>query len=187
MTSRPDLAVHYLQNIQKEFTRYKSLGDKTFDQLEGADFHFRLGEEDNSIAVIVKHMAGNMRSRFTNFLTEDGEKSWRNRESEFDPTLQTKTEVLDAWNSGWACVFDVLEKLEPEQLLAEVKIRNEAHSVMEALNRQLAHYAYHTGQIVFLAKGIQGKDWKSLSIPKGGSAAFNARMFGLEGNEEKTN
>ena len=178
MPSRPDLAVHYLDNIKKEFTRYKTLGDKTFAQLEEADFHFRKSDEDNSIAIIVKHMAGNMRSRFTNFLTEDGEKSWRHRESEFEPTLHTKSEVLDAWESGWACVLLVLDTLEPEQLASEVKIRNEAHSVLEALNRQLAHYAYHTGQVVYLGKASRGKLWQSLSIPKGGSAAFNARMFG---------
>lgn len=172
------LEAHYLNNIKKEFTRYKSLGDKTFAQLEEADLQFRFTEEDNSIAVIVKHMAGNMRSRFTNFLTEDGEKPWRHRETEFESTLKTKEEILDAWDSGWACVFQVIDTLEPNQLKSEVKIRNEVHSVLEALNRQLAHYAYHTGQIVFLAKGIKGKDWKSLSIPKGGSAAFNARMFG---------
>ena len=179
-------AQNYLSNIKKEFSRYRILGDKTFAQLAEADFHFRYTEEDNSIAVIVKHMAGNMRSRFTNFLTEDGEKSWRNRETEFEPTLGTKTAVLEAWNSGWACVFNVLEALKPEQLKSEVKIRNEAHTVLEALNRQLAHYAYHVGQIVMLGKAVKGKDWQSLSIPKGGSDAFNAQMFGTDRPAKKS-
>jgi hypothetical protein len=122
-------------------------------------------------------MAGNMRSRFTNFLTEDGEKSWRKREREFEPGLQTKAEVLQAWESGWKCVFDALDGLNPGQLLQEVKIRNEAHTVLEAINRQLAHYAYHTGQIVYLAKSLRGKEWKSPSIPKGESDRFNEKMF----------
>ena len=186
MQPLPELAAHYLGNIKKEFSRYKTLGDKTFAQLEEADFHFRYTDEDNSIAVIVKHMAGNMRSRFTNFLTEDGEKPWRHRETEFQPTLRTKAEILESWATGWACVLDALDMLEPEQLMTEVKIRNESHSVIGALNRQLAHYAYHTGQIVFLGKAIKGKQWKSLSIPKGGSDAFNARMFGGRQDNKKT-
>ncbi len=169
---------HYLKNVKKEFTRYKTLGDKTFAQLEEGDFHFRFTEEDNSIAVIVKHMAGNMRSRWTNFLTEDGEKSWRKRETEFEATLRSKTDILEAWKSGWECLFDALDGLTPENLSDTIEIRKEPHTVLEAINRQLAHYAYHTGQIVFLAKSIRGNDWQSLSIPKGGSDVFNKRMFG---------
>ncbi len=172
------MKVHYLNHIKKEFTRYRTLGDKTFAQLSEDDFHYRFSEEDNSIAVIDKHMAGNMRIRFTNFLIEDGEKPWRHRDTEFEPTLGTKAAVLEAWESGWNCVFEALDSLEPDQVMAEVKIRNEVHSVLQALNRQLAHYAYHTGQIVLLAKSIKGENWQSLSIPKGGSDAFNAQMFG---------
>lgn len=172
-----DFPAHYLEIIKKEFLRYKTLGDKSFEQLDEEDLHFKRGEEDNSIAVIVRHMAGNMRSRFTNFLTEDGEKPWRQRETEFEPGPRTKAEVLQAWASGWKCVFDALDGLNPGQLLQEVKIRNEAHTVVEAINRQLAHYAYHTGQIVYLAKSLRGKEWKSPTIPKGASDRFNEKMF----------
>lgn len=172
-----DFPAHYLENIKKEFLRYKMLAEKSFEQLKDEDLHFKRDEADNSIAVIVRHMSGNMRSRFTNFLTEDGEKSWRMRETEFKPGLRTRAEILEAWESGWRCVFDALDGLNPEEILQEVRIRNEAHSIVEALNRQLAHYAYHTGQIVYLAKSLRGKDWKSASIPKGESDLFNKRMF----------
>lgn len=180
------MEAHYLSNIKKEFKRYKTLGDQTFTQLQEPDFHFQYSNEDNSIAVIVKHMAGNMHSRFTNFLTEDGEKPWRQRDAEFEPSLQTKAQILEAWASGWSSVFEALDKLEPGQLMKEVKIRNEVHSVIEALNRQLAHYAYHTGQIVWLGKAIRGKAWKSLSIPKGASEAFNEKMFGTDNTSHKS-
>ena len=173
-----DFPTHYLTTIKKEFLRYKSVAEKAIGQLNEEDLHLRPNEEDNTISVIVMHMVGNMRSRFTNFLTEDGEKPWRNRETEFVSTLRTKAEVLEAWKSGWTCVFDALESLEPEQLLREVMIRNEVHSAMEAINRQLAHYAYHTGQIVYLARSIRGKEWVSPSIPKGESDLFNKKMFG---------
>ena len=172
-----DFSTHYLKNVKKELLRYKTVAEKSLEQLEEKDIHFKHEEEDNSIAVIVKHMAGNMSSRFTNFLTEDGEKSWRNRETEFEATLRTKAEVLTAWESGWKCVFDTLESLKPEDLTQQIKIRNESHSVVEAINRQLAHYAYHTGQIVYLAKSIRGKKWESASIPKGESDRFNQKMF----------
>ncbi|MCE2612573.1 DUF1572 domain-containing protein [Flavobacteriaceae bacterium D16] len=171
-----DLPTQYLSNIKKEFLRYKGVAEKSFEQLKEDDLHFVPNEGDNSIAVIVKHMVGNMRSRWTNFLTEDGEKSWRHRETEFEPSLRTKAEVLEAWNSGWALVLDVLNSLEPEQLRVQVKIRNEGHTVLEAINRQLAHYAYHTGQIVYLAKSIKGEEWESPSIPKGASDLFNKKM-----------
>ncbi|MBT8322310.1 MAG: DUF1572 domain-containing protein [Eudoraea sp.] len=172
-----DLPAQYIINIKKEFTRYKTLGEKTFAQLAEADFHFRYAEEDNSIAVIVKHMAGNMRSRWTNFLTEDGEKSWRNRETEFEASLRSKADMLEAWESGWECLFNALDGLTPENLSDTVEIRKEPHTVMEALNRQLSHYAYHTGQIVFLAKSIKGKEWQSPTIPRGQSEDYNKQMF----------
>ena len=173
-----DFQTQYLTNVKKEFLRYKTVTEKSLEQLEEKDIHFKRDKEDNSIAVIIKHMVGNMRSRFTNFLTEDGEKTWRNRETEFEPTLHTKAEVMEAWESGWKCVFDALDGLKPEDLTLQIKIRNEAHSVVEAFNRQLAHYAYHTGQIVYLAKSIRGKNWESPSIPKGESDRFNQKMFG---------
>lgn len=172
-----DFPEHYLTNVKKEFQRYKGIVEKSLEQLGEEDIHYRRNEEDNSIAIIVKHMVGNMRSRFTNFLTEDGEKSWRNRETEFEPTLRTKSEVLEAWELGWNSVFEALDSLKPDQLMQLVKIRNEDHTVMEAINRQLAHYASHSGQIVYLAKSICGKKWESLSIPRGQSDLFNQKMF----------
>jgi uncharacterized damage-inducible protein DinB len=180
-----DLPEHYLTNIKEEFLRYKGVAEKCFEQLTEEDLHFVPNEGDNSIAVIVKHMAGNMRSRWTNFLTEDGEKTWRHRETEFEPTLRAKAEVLEAWNSGWACLLEALESLAPEQVLNEVKIREEAHTVIEAINRQLAHYAYHTGQIVYLAKSIRGAQWKSPSIPKGQSDLFNKKMAEKASGDQK--
>lgn len=168
---------NYLQSILFEFRRYKTLGDKTFEQLEEKDIHWKYGESDNSIAIIVKHLAGNMLSRWTNFLTEDGEKSWRDRESEFEHPTKSKKEMLLIWEKGWQCLFDALNSVDEENFDSVVKIRNVEHTIIEAVNRQLAHYANHVGQIVLLGKIIRGKHWVSLSIPKGGSKVFNELMF----------
>lgn len=168
----------YLESAIFEFKRYKSLGDKTFEQLSDEEIHWRYSDQDNSIAIIVKHLAGNMLSRWTNFLTEDGEKSWRNREAEFEDTFTTKKAMVSSWEKGWKCLFDALSQIDAENFGTRIKIRNEEHSVPAAINRQLGHYAGHVGQIVFLGKMIKGKDWKSLSIPKGESEAFNKKMFG---------
>ncbi len=168
----------YLRSAIKEFRRYKSLGDKTFSRLSEEDIHWRLNEESNSIAVIVKHMAGNMLSRWTNFLNEDGEKTWRKRDDEFVDSFSTKHEMTEAWDKGWTCVFDALNSITPDDYNTQVYIRGEKHSITEAVNRQLGHYAYHCGQIVMTGKNILGPDWESLSIPKGGSAEFNQSMFG---------
>lgn len=167
----------YLQSVLKEFRRYKSLGDKTFGRLGDEDIHWKAHEDNNSIAVIAKHMAGNMLSRWTNFLTEDGEKEWRKRDSEFQDNFRNKEEMISYWEKGWSCLFETLGKLKPDDLEASVFIRGEKHSVTEAVNRQLGHHAYHTGQIVLLAKQILGDQWESLSIPKGRSAQFNKSMF----------
>lgn len=160
----------------KRFEYYKMLGDKSFAQLSDEQIFWQFNEESNSIAVIVKHVAGNMLSRWTNFLTEDGEKSWRNRDEEFVNTFKTKDEVLQYWEKGWKCLFDALNQIDDENLYSTIYIRNEAHSVIDAVFRQLAHYPYHIGQIVFIAKMIKNEDWKTLSIARNKSQDFNNEM-----------
>lgn len=168
----------YIKSALFEFQRYKTLGDKTFDQLGEEDVHWVKSEYDNSMAIIVKHMVGNMLSRWTNFLTEDGEKIWRNRETEFENPYATRAEMIQAWEKGWQCLFKALESINSNNFDSEIKIRNEAHTVFEAVNRQLAHYANHVGQIVYIGKMIKGNEWVSLSVPKGKSAEFNREKFG---------
>ena len=169
---------NYINSALYEFNRYKTLGDKTFEQLSEQDFYWRYSESDNSIAIIAKHLAGNMRSRWTNFLTEDGEKSWRNREMEFIAPNTTKMEIMASWEAGWQCVFDALQGIDEGNFDIPIRIRNEKHTLTAAVNRQLAHAAYHVGQIVLLGKMIKGENWVSLSIPKGGSEAYNNEKFG---------
>ncbi|MGB5238358.1 MAG: DUF1572 family protein [Flavobacteriaceae bacterium] len=169
---------HYLQNIIREFQRYKSLGDRCFEQLNEPDIHWRLSDENNSIAIIVKHMVGNMLSRWTNFLTDDGEKPWRQRDNEFEAPYSAIAEMIKAWESGWECVFNALNTIDDTNFGEKVLIRDEKHTIPEALNRQLAHYAYHTGQIVWISKNVKGTEWKSLTIPKGKSEDYNRSMFG---------
>jgi len=152
------------------------LGDKSFEQLSGDQFFWQYNEESNSIAIIVKHIAGNMLSRWTNFLTEDGEKSWRNRDEEFVNTFKTKAEVLDYWEKGWKCLFHAFNQISEENLNSTIYIRNEPHSVIDAVLRQLAHYPYHVGQIVFIAKMIKNNDWETLSIARNKSDDFNSEM-----------
>lgn len=171
---------NYLESVRRLFRYYKSLGESAFGQLSSEELHFQASPESNNIAVIVKHMSGNMRSRWTDFLTSDGEKPWRNREGEFQDSLQSPESLRQAWEEGWRLVLDVVDALKPEDLQSIIYIRNEGHTVLEAINRQMAHYSYHVGQIVFLAKQIRDKDWQSLSIPKGRSEQFNARKFSEE-------
>jgi hypothetical protein len=171
---------NYFDNIKKLFRYYKSLGDRTFAQLSEQEVFHSADEYSNSIAVITKHISGNMISRFTDFLTSDGEKPWRNREMEFQNSFETKEQVLAYWEKGWACVFNAIDPLTIEEANKIVYIRNEGHSILEALNRQLGHYSYHIGQIVFLGKTLKGKDWQSLSIPVGQSTTFNSEKFGKE-------
>ena len=173
-----DFQKNYLQNVRFEFQRYKTLGDKTFQQLNDNDIHWSYSGSDNSIAIIVKHVAGNMLSRWTNFLAEDGEKLWRNREAEFEATYRSKKEMVQAWEKGWQCLFNALSTITSDNFDTTIRIRNEKHTVTEAINRQLAHYANHVGQIVLLGKMIKGENWISLSIPRGGSEAFNKEKFG---------
>lgn len=160
----------------KRFEYYKSLGDKTFDQLSDEQIFWQYNEESNSIGMIVKHIAGNMLSRWTKFLTEDGEKPWRNRDEEFVNTFTTKQEVIDFWEKGWKCFFDALEQITDDNVYATIYIRGEAHSVIDAVFRQLAHYPYHIGQIIYIAKMMKNDDWKTLSIARNKSQEFNSEM-----------
>ena len=158
---------HYLQNCIKEFKGLKALGDKTFAQIKDEDFFWAPDEESNSIAIIVRHLNGNMFSRWTDFLTTDGEKENRKRDEEFEKLFYTdKDDVLSRWEKGWQIVFETVGALTENDLLKEVKIRNQPLSVIEAINRQLTHYGYHIGQIVYIGKHLESANWKSLSIPK---------------------
>ena len=170
----------YLDSVKKQFLYYKTLGEKAMEQLEPKQLFITTNEDTNSIATIVKHLSGNMLSRWTDFLTTDGEKEWRNRDAEFENDLNTKEEVLALWNKGWECLFTALNGLQPEQLSEIIYIRNEGHAVAEAINRQLAHYPYHVGQIVFYAKQLKNGAWESLSIPKNKSNSYNADKFSKE-------
>ena len=163
----------YLVTVIRRVKYYKDLGEKAFEQLDEKDLHFRPNEGSNSIAIIVQHMAGNMLSRFTNFLTEDGEKEWRQRDDEFEIHNYSKQQVIDLWEKGWKCFLDTLDSLTEDDLLKTIYIRQEALSAIDAINRQLAHYPYHIGQILFIGKIIKDKNWKSLSIPKNQSQAYN--------------
>lgn len=161
----------------KRFSYYKELGDKTFAQLTEEQLFWQYNEESNSVAVIVKHIVGNMLSRWTNFLSEDGEKDWRNRDSEFVNTFKTKQEVLDYWEKGWACLFEALSQITAENIDYTIFIRGEKHTVLDAVLRQLAHYPYHIGQIIYIAKMLKNADWKTLSIPRNQSESFNIEML----------
>ncbi len=163
----------FLATAIKRLRYYKDLGDKAMAQLMEVDLSFSPGEESNSIAVIVQHLHGNMLSRWTNFLSEDGEKSWRNRDIEFEILPVSKESILKKWEEGWDCLFSTLTSLQPGDLSKTVSIRDESLTVVDAINRQLAHYPYHIGQIVYLARMIKKQDWYSLSIPKGQSQQYN--------------
>ncbi|QHL86878.1 DUF1572 domain-containing protein [Nibribacter ruber] len=167
----------YLESVVKQFEYYRMLGEKTFQQVPEEKLFWQYNEDSNSIATIVKHLWGNMLSRWTDFLTTDGEKDWRDREAEFDNDLVTPQEVLQKWNEGWDCFLATLKSLTPEDLSQTIYIRNQGHTVLEAINRQLAHYPYHVGQIVYIGKMASEGGWSSLSIPRGGSKAFNQDKF----------
>jgi hypothetical protein len=167
----------YLVSVSKQFEYYKKLGDETFAQLDDEQFFWQYNEESNSIAMIVKHLWGNMCSRWTDFLTTDGEKEWRNRDEEFLNDLVSKADVMAKWNEGWTCLFDAIGQLTAADLKKEIYIRNQGHTITEAINRQLAHYPYHVGQLVFIGKMVCNETWKSLSIPKGDSKTYNQEKF----------
>jgi hypothetical protein len=156
----------YLEDSLNVLRQYKKMAEVAMEQVSDEQLFHAIDEESNSIAIIVKHMAGNMRSRWTDFLTTDGEKPDRNRDSEFEEPAKTRAELMDIWNRGWDLVFHAIEPLKEADLGRTVMIRGEAHSVMQAIQRQVGHYAGHIGQIVFLAKHFRGRDWQTLSIPK---------------------
>jgi hypothetical protein len=167
---------NYLDTVIKQFEYYKMLGEKTFEQLPEEKLFWKYNEQSNSIGTIVKHLWGNMMSRWVDFLTTDGEKEWRNRDAEFENDIFTKGNMLDKWNEGWNTLLRALKSLNEEDLAKIIYIRNQGHTVTEAINRQLAHYPYHIGQIVYLGK-MCAANWDSLSIPKGASGNFNAEKF----------
>lgn len=166
----------YLSSVKKQFSQYKLMGEKTINQLGEENIFWQYNEQSNSIAVIVQHLWGNMLSRWTNFLTEDGEKPWRERDAEFENVIKSKEELLAKWNAGWQCLLTTLDTLNDDDLGKTIYIRTEPLIVIDAINRQLAHYSSHVGQIVYLGKMLAGDQWKSLSIQKGSSKAFNDKM-----------
>lgn len=167
----------FLPSSISQFEYYKQLAEKTFDQLKDEDFFWKQNSESNSIAAIVRHMSGNMLSRWTDFLNSDGEKPWRLRDQEFDDTSVSKKAILEIWEKGWDCLFSTLHSLNDEDLEKTVTIRTQPLTVTSAINRQLAHYAYHVGQIVFIGKYLKGENWKSLSIARNESSAFNSKLM----------
>jgi len=173
----------YLKDSIDVFRYYKKLGERAMAQCPDDALFEALDAESNSIAIIVKHMAGNMRSRWTDFLTTDGEKPDRNRDTEFETPPKTRAELMELWERGWKHVFDALEPLNDEDLVRTITIRTEPHSVMQAINRQVAHYSYHVGQIVYVAKHLAGNKWQTLTVPKKKSAEFNARVAAGEASQ----
>lgn len=168
-----EVSKHYLDEARRQMRGHKRMGEGAMAQLRDQDFFVTLDPESNSVAVLVKHLAGNMRSRFTGFLTSDGEKPDRFRDREFEVTAATtRAEVMKLWEEGWVCVFAAIDGLTPEDVMRTVTIRGEPHTVLQAINRQIAHYALHIGQIVFLAKHLRANDWKTLSIPRGKSEDY---------------
>ena len=163
----------FLKAVIARLKYYKQLGEKTFEQLEEKDFHWQPSSESNSIAVIIQHLYGNMLSRWTNFLIEDGEKEWRQRDDEFEIHDYSRQQLLDLWNKGWDCFLNTLDSLIPDDLLKTIYIRKEPLTAIDAINRQLAHYPYHIGQIVYIGRMIKNESWKNLSIPKGTSKQYN--------------
>ena len=175
---------NYLESVKKQFEYYKSIGDKTFEQLSDDTLFWQYNEESNSIAIIVKHLWRTMLSRWTDFLTTDGEKDNLNRDSEFENNIKSRADLLEKWNTGWNCLFSALNDLTENDLDKIIYIRNQGRTVLEAFNRQLAHYPYHVGQIVLIGKMIADNNWKSLSIPKGNSKVYNDEKFSQPKHQE---
>lgn len=167
----------YLRVVMERFKSIKTLGDKTIEQLSEKDIHWTYNQESNSIAVIVKHLSGNMISRWTDLLTSDGEKENRNRDEEFIDDIPSKLEMINVWEKGWDVLIDTLTGLKEEDLLKTIKIRGEKHFVLEAIERQMTHYAYHVGQIVYIGKQLKDSEWKTLSIPRGKSEDYRKEML----------
>jgi hypothetical protein len=178
-----EFTTSYVTDSLAIFRQFKRLADAAIAQLSDEQLQTAIDPESNSVAIIVKHMAGNMRSRWTDFLTTDGEKPDRNRDSEFEEPPTTRTDLLSFWEDGWSCLLGALEGLTDADLGRTITIRGEAHSVMQAINRQVAHYSYHSGQIVFLAKHLKSSEWKCLSVPRKQSAEFNRRVQAGEASQ----
>lgn len=177
-------AQNYLDCCIQQFESYKMLGEKAMNQIPDSALFYNLSPESNSIAIIVQHLSGNMLSRWTDFLQSDGEKTWRDRDAEFEEHITNREELLTCWNTGWACLLDALRALKEDDLDKIVHIRNTAHTVVDAINRQLAHYAYHIGQIVFICKAATNENWHSLTIAKGKSKTFNDQKFSAEPSKD---
>lgn len=171
---------NYLISVRQQFEYYKLLGEKTFEQVPDEALFWQYNNESNSISTIVHHLSGNMLSRWTDFLESDGEKEWRNRESEFENNIHSRMDMLDFWNKGWTCLFNALESISEPDLDRIIYIRNQGHTITEAINRQLAHYPYHIGQIIYIGKMVTNEHWKSLSIPRGNSTDYNQKKFDQE-------
>lgn len=167
----------FIKSSIKLYSYYKELGEKAIEQLDEHKLFESFNDDSNSIAIIVNHLHGNMLSRWTDFLHTDGEKQWRNRDTEFENVIHSKEQLMQKWNEGWSCLLNVLQSLVPEDLEKIIYIRNEGHTVYEAILRQAAHYPYHVGQIIFAAKILNGGEWNSLSIPKKASQAYNQKKF----------
>lgn len=176
----PSFITNFLDSTKKQFDYYKLLGDRTFAQISDKNLFWQSPSENNSIAIIVNHLHGNMLSRWTDFLTTDGEKDFRNRDQEFENIIKTRADLNAKWSEGWQVLFTALDSVNETNFEQLVYIRNQGHTIVEAINRQLAHYAYHVGQIVLIGQMRRGKDWQSLSIPKGDSKIYNQKKFAQE-------
>ena len=174
----------FLISSKKQFAYYKQLGEKTFEQMSEEQLFWKFNEESNSVASIVTHIWGNQMSRWSDFLTTDGEKEWRDRDSEFENDIKSKSELISKWNEGWACLFSALDSINDNNFNTIIYIRNQGHSITEAINRQLAHYPYHIGQIVFIGKMVNDDKWTSLSITRGKSKDYNKEKFTKPKNKE---
>ena len=175
---------NYLDSVNKQFMYYKMLGEKTIAQLSEEQLFWQYNQESNSLGIIIKHLHGNMLSRWTDFLTTDGEKEWRKRDEEFENDITNREELLAKWKEGWDCLFKAINPLAENDLIKEIYIRNQGHTVIDAINRQLAHYSYHVGQIVFIGKMVCNDHWISLSVPKGNSKEYNAEKFSKPKHQE---
>ncbi len=172
-----EVSKHYLEEARRQLRGHKHMGEGAMSQLRDDDFFVMLDPESNSVAILVKHLAGNMRSRFSDFLTSDGEKPNRFRDQEFELTPSTmRADIMQWWEEGWSCVFGAIDPLKPEDVMRVVTIRGEPHTVLQAINRQIAHYAQHIGQIVFLAKHLRSSEWKTLTIPRGKSEQYKTTV-----------
>jgi len=176
----PSFITNFLDSTKKQFDYYKLLGDRTFAQISDKNLFWQSPSENNSIAIIVNHLHGNMLSRWTDFLTTDGEKDFRNRDQEFENIIKSRADLNAKWSEGWQVLFTALDSVNETNFEQLVYIRNQGHTIVEAINRQLAHYAYHVGQIVLIGQMRRGKDWQSLSIPKGDSKIYNQKKFAQE-------